>query len=216
MTSVIINYQLQDDKKKLSRFVSETMPEEFFSMELLCELVRSLRMSYGVKVICLLIEKPSEGKYRVQVYYTLPLHDGRGRMPKDILLIANPRIWDQLKNQKNLPMRLYEFKRKPHVNGSIKTVREYLLSYYDTELYTDLWVINLIIDSSVVIDEVNHHIIKELATEFNETNRKKNKALKNVELSLEEVLKRRIAYVERCRRRDQKALAEANAAEVHC
>lgn len=210
MTSEI-NYAIPEYKKDIllwSRFVSETRPEEFFSMDTYAKLVTSLRISYGVKVMCILLENPKGANYRLHVYYTLPEMIYGKETPKEVLFASHPNVVKKLENRIKLPMKLYDFNRDTHVNGSIKTVREYELRYYNT----DLWDI-ILFDTYTEVRDLNFTEIKIRETEFNQRNKQKNIEWKN---SPEYRAEQDRLFQERCRRRDQKALAEANAAEVHC
>ena len=185
MTSVI-NYPLQQvpegalnlplrewKKECLNRLVSETYPDQnIFTIEFLTELQRQLLL-YGIKVIDFLLENPKENQYRLQVYYTHNFYEVGIGMPKDILIAVEPRLFDILKRKNNNLTRLYDYNSKTHRNGSIKTVWECELKYYDTDLY--YYVIK---DAAVTTEVQNHTELKKEETNYNEANREKNKLWK--------------------------------------
>lgn len=169
--SLIINYELPEYKKSFDRFVSETFSENNFTQQQLIKLIQALRL-YGIKVTCIIVEKLYSDKYRLMVYYTA-IYGLVGMSHKETLLTFHPNILNSLKNKKYIPIKLYDFNRKTHINGSIKTLNEYVLEYFNTDL-TEF----ILVDTYANMYEHNFNIIKEQEKEYNETNRKKNVDLK--------------------------------------
>ena len=201
-----INYAIPEYKKDIfywSRFVSETRPEEFFSMDICFKLVQSLREKYEIKVMCIILENPKPNNFRLHVYYTLPYLIYGKETPKEVLFALKPNTLKKLQDKKDLPMKLYDFDRRKHINGSIKTVREYELRYYNT----DLWDI-ILVDSCVVVTDHDFETIKARETAFNEENRQTNKEWK---ASPEYRAEQDRLYQDRKLRR---ALAESGATDV--
>lgn len=171
-----INYELPEYKKSFDRFVSETFKENTFTNDQLIKLVQNLRL-YGIKVTCIIVEKLYSAKlkvfqYRLMVYY-IAIEVYEGATHKESVITHMPHLFEVLKNKKYTPIKLYDFNRKIHVNGSIKTLNEYVLEYFNTDL-TDF----ILVDTYLNMYEHNFNIIKELEKWNNETNRKKNEEMK--------------------------------------